>query len=73
MGSTTALVPVAGQYVLRTRARLLEGHDILTSVCLPWRAPQEMTAGVGPLLRLSPHVDLTAEDLERVYTALNAV
>jgi pyridoxal 5-phosphate dependent beta-lyase len=66
-------LPVAGQDVLRTRARLLEDHDILTSVCLPWRAPQEMTAEVGPLLRLSPHVDLTADDLERACRALGAV
>ena len=63
-GSTTSLVPVAGQDVVRARARLLEEHDILTSVCLPWRAPREMTDGTGPLLRLSPHVDLTADDLE---------
>jgi len=71
-GSTTALMPVTGQDVVRTRARLLE-HNILTSVCLPWRAPQEMTDGVGPWLRLSPHVDLTTDDLERVCEALTAV
>ncbi len=71
--STTALVPVAGQDVVRTRARLLGEHDILTSVCLPWRAPREMADGVGALLRLSPHVDLTEDDLERVCKALSAV
>ena len=72
-GSTTALVPVAGQDVVRNRARLLAEHNILTSVCLPWRAPREMTDGASPLLRLSPHVDLTAEDLERVCEALSVV
>ncbi len=72
-GSTTALVPVAGQDVVRARARLLEEHNILTSVCLPWRAPREMTDGAGPMLRLSPHVDLTADDLERLCKALSAV
>jgi len=69
-GATTALLPVAGQDVVRTRARLLDEHNILTSVCLPWRAPWEMTDGAGPWLRLSPHVDVTPDDLERVCNAL---
>jgi len=72
-GSTTALVPVTGQDVVRTRARLSDEHKILTSACLPWRAPQEMTKGVGPWLRLSPHVDLTTDELERVCKALTTV
>ncbi len=72
-GSITALVPLAGQDVVRARAQLLAEHNILTSVCLPWRAPHEMTDGVGPWLRLSPHVDLTTDDLERMCKALTAV
>ena len=72
-GSTTALVPVAGQDVVHARAQLLAEHNILTSVCLPWRAPKEMTDGVGPWLRLSPHIDLTTDDLEWMCKALTAV
>jgi len=67
-GSITALRPTADQDVARTRDRLLTEHDILTSVCLPWRAPGEM--GQDSWLRLSPHVDLTDEDLDRTAAAL---
>lgn len=72
-GATTALVPTAGQDVVRTQEWLLEEHAVLTTACLPWRAPRERSAsgpGNAPLLRLSPHVDLTDEDLERVCRAL---
>ena len=74
-GSTTALRPTAGQDVARTRARLLQEHRILTSVCQPWRAPREMTSEVsgGAWLRLSPHVDLVDDDLERVARVLTEV
>ena len=74
-GSTTALVPTAGQDVATVRERLLGEHRVLTSVCLPWRAPLEMgTSGSGgPYLRLSPHVDLTEDSLERVCRALVSV
>jgi hypothetical protein len=34
------------------------------------RAPFELT---GPVLRLSPHVDATVEDLEQVVAALTAL
>jgi pyridoxal 5-phosphate dependent beta-lyase len=67
-GSTTALRPTAGQDVASTHARLLHEHDILTSACLPWRAPGEQLR--EPWLRLSPHVDLTDEDLARTAAAL---
>lgn len=73
-GSTTSFAPRAGQDVLATRQRLLEDHHILTTVCLPWRAPREELGEQGlpggPWLRLSPHVDLTAEALERLCEAL---
>jgi len=74
-GSTTALVPTAGQDVGRVRERLLAEHRVLTSVCLPWRAPLEMgVRGPGEaFLRLSPHVDLTEESVERVCRALTSV
>ena len=39
--------------------------------CLPWRAPGERID--EPWLRLSPHVDLTDDDLERTAAALTAV
>jgi pyridoxal 5-phosphate dependent beta-lyase len=73
-GATTSLVPMAGQDVVGTQARLLEEHAVLTSACLPWRAPGEMTAtgpASTPLLRLSPHVDLTEHDLDRLCRALS--
>ena len=44
-GATVSLRPTAGQDVACTRARLLQEHRILTTVCLPWRAPGEMTGG----------------------------
>jgi pyridoxal 5-phosphate dependent beta-lyase len=73
--STTALVPTAGQDVGAVRQRLLTEHGVLTSVCLPWRAPLEMgtTGPTRAYLRLSPHVDLTEGSLERVCQALAAV
>jgi pyridoxal 5-phosphate dependent beta-lyase len=71
-GATMALRPRAGQDPVRTRARLLHEHRILSSVCLPWRAPREMDPG-DPWLRLSPHVDLGSADLERLARALHGV
>jgi pyridoxal 5-phosphate dependent beta-lyase len=68
-GAITALAATAGQDVVGAQRRLLDEHRILTSVCQPWRAPREMTG--APLLRLSPHVDLTSEDLDRVREALS--
>jgi pyridoxal 5-phosphate dependent beta-lyase len=72
-GAITALRATAGQDVPQVRERLLGEHDILTTVCLPWRAPLEMQGGTGPWLRLSPHVDVTDEDLDRVARALPEV
>jgi hercynylcysteine S-oxide lyase len=65
----TALRPLAGQDVAAVRARLLAEHQIVTTAALPVRAPREMT---GPLLRVSPHVDCTPEDLELLAAALAA-
>lgn len=67
--ATTGLQPTAGQDVTGVRTRLLHDHRILTSVCLPWRA-SEMD---GPLLRVSPHVDVTDDDLARLASALHDV
>ncbi len=63
----TALRPAAGQDVPGVRARLLEEFGIVTTAGHPARAPREMT---GPLLRISPHVDCTGEDLARLRGAL---
>lgn len=69
----TSIVPTSGQDVAASGARLLEEHAIVTTVCLPWRAPREQDgARAGqPTLRLSPHVDLTPDDLERLCRALS--
>ncbi len=72
-GAITAIRPTVGQDVAQARDRLLRQHDILATVCLPWRAPLEMEGSTGPWLRLSPHVDVGDEDLERVARALSEV
>ena len=66
-GAITALRPTGGQDVAKTRSRLLNDHGILVTSEQPARAPHEMR---GPLLRISPHVDCTAEALLRVRSAL---
>jgi hercynylcysteine S-oxide lyase len=66
----TALRPTAGQSVWRTRARLLEEYRVVTTAAGVARAPRDMTE---PLLRISPHVDCTAEDLARLRAALLAL
>lgn len=77
-GAITALRPTAGQDVLRVRAQLLEA-GVLVSACLPWRAPAELGGlavevtgrpPVGPLLRLSPHLEVGAAGIDRLATLL---
>ena len=63
----TALRATNGQDIKAVRARLLDEHAILTTAGAVSRAPREMTE---PLLRISPHVDCTAEDLARLRQAL---
>ena len=50
-----------------TRTRLLAEHGIVVSAIGPERAPGEMT---GPVLRVSPHLDATLDDLEALAAAL---
>ncbi len=71
-GATTALMATAGQDVAQVRERLLAEDRILTSTCLPWRAPADLVfpPDDAPVLRVSPHVDLTVTDLERLGEAL---
>jgi len=66
----TALRAANGQDVTAVRARLLGEHAILTTAGAVTRAPREMTE---PLLRISPHVDCTPEDLARLRDALLAL
>jgi hercynylcysteine S-oxide lyase len=66
-GAITAIRPLAGQDVVGTRTRLLVEHDILTTAGGVARAPRDMSE---PLLRVSPHVDCTVDDLQRLADAL---
>jgi hercynylcysteine S-oxide lyase len=66
----TALRARNGQDVPATRNRLLAEHGIVTTASAVTRAPRELTA---PLLRISPHVDCTAADLDRLHRALLAL
>jgi pyridoxal 5-phosphate dependent beta-lyase len=63
----TALRPAAGQDVFAERARLLADHGILTTAERVARAPRDLPE---PLLRVSPHVDVTPEQLDRLARAL---
>jgi hercynylcysteine S-oxide lyase len=65
--ATTTLRPPDGADVVTTRARLLTEHGIVTTAIGPERAPGEMT---GPVLRISPHLDAAADDLEALAAAL---
>jgi pyridoxal 5-phosphate dependent beta-lyase len=65
--ATTTLRPPDGVDVVATRTRLLTEHGIVTSAIGPERAPDEMT---GPVLRVSPHLDATLDDLEALAAAL---
>lgn len=65
--ATTTLRPPDGVDVAGTRTRLLTEHGIVLSAIGPERAPGEMT---GPVLRVSPHLDATVEDLAALAAAL---
>lgn len=61
-GAIVSLIPVGNVDVQRARSAL-HAHGLLATVALPERAPNEMT---GPLLRLSPHLDLARQDVDQV-------
>jgi pyridoxal 5-phosphate dependent beta-lyase len=65
--ATTTLRPPDGVDVVDTRTRLLVEHGIVASAIGPERAPGEMT---GPILRISPHLDASIDDLEALAAAL---
>ena len=57
----TTLAPTDGADPQAVRAWLIAERRILTTFAGVQRAPLELTA---PVLRISPHVDTTADDLE---------
>lgn len=63
----TTLLPVDGADVEAVRSWLLAERRILTTYAGVQRAPLELTS---PVLRISPHVDTTANDLETFAEAL---
>jgi pyridoxal 5-phosphate dependent beta-lyase len=65
--ATTTLRPPDGVDVVDVRSHLLTEHGIVVSAIGPERAPGEMT---GPVLRISPHLDVALEDLEALAAAL---
>lgn len=65
----TTLRPTNGAAPTPVRAKLIAEHQIVTTACEVVRAPNEMD---GPVLRVSPHIDLMVEDLERFGAALAA-
>ncbi len=65
----TTLAPVDGADPQAVRAWLLTERRVLTTYAGVQRAPLELTA---PVLRISPHVDTTADDLESFAEALIA-
>ncbi|MCV7303475.1 ergothioneine biosynthesis PLP-dependent enzyme EgtE [Mycobacterium barrassiae] len=66
----TTLVPVDGADPQQVRAQLIAEHAIVTTYAETLRAPFEMAS---PVLRASPHVDVTAEELGQFAKALAAV
>jgi hercynylcysteine S-oxide lyase len=66
----TTLAPTDGADPQRVRAWLIAERGIVTTYAEVQRAPFEMTA---PVLRASPHVDTTAEDLDQFAEALAEV
>jgi hercynylcysteine S-oxide lyase len=63
----TTLEPVGGADPQQVRAHLIAEHGIVTTYAETLRAPFEMTT---PVLRASPHVDVTAEELEQFAEVL---
>jgi pyridoxal 5-phosphate dependent beta-lyase len=65
----TTVAPVDEADPKKVRAWLIAERRIVTTYAEVQRAPFEMTM---PVLRASPHVDSTAEDLEQLAEALAA-
>ncbi len=69
LSAITTLAPPDGADPLSVREWLLVERRIVTTYAGVQRAPLEMTA---PVLRISPHLDTTAQDLETFAEALIA-
>ncbi len=69
LSAITTLAPVDGADPRAVREWLLAERRILTTYAGVERAPRELTA---PVLRISPHVDTTTEDLTSFAEALDA-
>lgn len=65
----TTLAPTDGADPVTVRARLIAEHGIVTTAAGVERAPLEMQT---PVLRVSPHVDNTVEDVEVLAAALSS-
>lgn len=65
----TTLEPIDGADPQQVRAHLIAEHGIVTTHAERLRAPFEMAS---PLLRASPHVDVTVGELEQFARALAA-
>jgi hercynylcysteine S-oxide lyase len=63
----TTLAPVDGADPVKVRAWLIAERRILTTSAAVERAPLELTA---PVLRISPHLDATTDDLANFAQAL---
>lgn len=63
----TATTTLTGPDVVGTHARLRAEHGIVTTVALPARAPGELRV---PVLRVSPHLDVTDDEVEALGRAL---
>ncbi|SDF72256.1 ergothioneine biosynthesis PLP-dependent enzyme EgtE [Klenkia brasiliensis] len=65
----TASTTLTGPDVVTAHARLRAEHGVVTTLCLPARAPGELAE---PVLRVSPHLDVTDADLDTLVEALRA-
>lgn len=68
-GAITTLVPESDQDVNEVRGRLIDDHGVLVTASLPWRAPLEPPVKA---LRVSPHLDVTEEQLRDLALGLAA-
>jgi hercynylcysteine S-oxide lyase len=66
----TTLAPTRGADVEQVRTELIARHAIVTTIAGPDRAPFELPT---PVLRVSPHVDVTADELTTFARALSAL
>lgn len=64
----TTLEPTDGADPHKVRAWLIAERGVVTTACDARRAPNELTT---PVLRLSPHVDVTEDDLNLAAAALS--